>query len=84
MNPCVWSKRVGYFRHQVFCVIPIPVEALYGRQADYEVTLRNVLQRKGYAVLKQAYTEGFDEGQIQGKQINSFSMLKLRHTCFQA
>jgi hypothetical protein len=37
---------------------PVPVEALYDRTAAHEATLRNLLQRKGYAGLEGVLDEG--------------------------
>jgi len=37
---------------------PVPVEALYDRKAAHEATLRNLLQRKGYAGLDAVKEEG--------------------------
>ncbi len=40
---------------------PVPVEALYDRKAAHEVTLRNLLQRRGYRDLDEVRTEGREE-----------------------
>ncbi len=40
---------------------PVPVEALYDRQAAHEVTLRNLLQRRGYESLEAVRREGIAE-----------------------
>ena len=45
---------------------PVPVEALYDRQAAHEVTLRNLLQRQGYQDLDEVRTEGREEGVLAG------------------
>ncbi|WP_437675764.1 Uma2 family endonuclease [Sorangium sp. So ce131] len=49
---------------------PVPVEALYDREAAHEATLRNLLQRKGYAgldaVLEAGRLEGRNEGRAEG------------------
>ena len=49
---------------------PVPVRALYDREAAHEVTLRNLLQRKGYASLEAlqaaSKTEGAREGLVAG------------------
>ncbi|WP_129346214.1 Uma2 family endonuclease [Sorangium cellulosum] len=44
---------------------PVPVEALYDRKAAHEATLRNLLQRKGYAGLDAVKEEGLIEGRRQ-------------------
>jgi hypothetical protein len=44
---------------------PVPVEALYDRATAHEVTLRNLLQRKGYDGLEEVREEGREEGQRQ-------------------
>ena len=41
---------------------PVPVEALYDRGAAHEATLRNLLQRQGYASLDAVRAEGREEG----------------------
>jgi len=45
---------------------PVPVEALYDRNAAQEVVLRNLLQRKGYSSLEAVQTEGETRGRIEG------------------
>lgn len=45
---------------------PIRVEALWSREAAHEHTLRNLLQRKGYADLDEVLAEGKIEGKIEG------------------
>ncbi len=42
---------------------PVPVDALYDRQAAHAVTLRNLLQRQGYRDLDEVREEGRREGQ---------------------
>ncbi len=37
---------------------PVPVEALYDREAAHEATLQNLLQRKGFASVEQIQEEG--------------------------
>ncbi len=50
---------------------PVPVEALYDKEAAQKVTLRNLLQRQGYedldAVLNAGKAEGIAEGLDQGR-----------------
>ncbi|WP_433930297.1 Uma2 family endonuclease [Sorangium cellulosum] len=41
---------------------PVPVEALYDREAAHEVTLRNLLQRKGFESLAAVQASGREEG----------------------
>ncbi|WP_437732642.1 hypothetical protein [Sorangium sp. So ce1335] len=45
---------------------PVPVEALYDREAAHEVTLRNLLQRKGYESLDAVRESGREEGRTEG------------------
>ena len=49
----------------------VPVDALFDREAAHEVTLRNLLQRKGFASLEDVHErgkrEGLDEGKLEGK-----------------
>ncbi|MEE8525423.1 MAG: Uma2 family endonuclease [Thermoanaerobaculia bacterium] len=46
---------------------PVPVKALYDRQAAHQVTLRNLLQRQGYENLEAVRTEGRVEGRTEGR-----------------
>jgi hypothetical protein len=46
---------------------PVPVLALYDREAAHEATLRNLLQRRGYESLAAVRTEGKIEGELKGK-----------------
>jgi hypothetical protein len=45
---------------------PVPVEALYDREAARPVIFRNLLQRQGYTSLEDVRAEGRAEGEIQG------------------
>jgi hypothetical protein len=45
---------------------PVPVEALYDREAARRVIFRNLLQRQGYASLEEVRDEGREEGEVQG------------------
>lgn len=45
---------------------PVPVEALYDRDAARRVIFRNLLQRQGYASLDDVRAEGRAEGEAQG------------------
>ncbi len=53
---------------------PVPVEALYDRNAAQEVVLRNLLQRKGYSSLEAVQAEG----EAQGLRQAIFSVLTAR------
>jgi len=44
------------------------VEALYDRKAGRAATLRNLLQREGYADLESVLEQGKQEGREQGKR----------------
>jgi Uma2 family endonuclease len=46
---------------------PVPVEALFHREAAHEQTLRNLLQRRGYASLDEVRAEGRQEGRQEGR-----------------
>jgi Uma2 family endonuclease len=46
---------------------PVPVLALYDREAAHEATLRNLLQRRGYESLDAVRAEAAAKGQIEGK-----------------
>jgi Putative restriction endonuclease len=45
---------------------PVPVEALYDREAARRVIFRNLLQRQGYSSLEEIRSEGRSEGEIEG------------------
>ncbi len=45
---------------------PVPVEALWDREAARQVIFRNLLQRQGYASLDEVRAEGETQGEIQG------------------
>jgi hypothetical protein len=45
---------------------PVPVEALWDREAAHEVTLRNLLQRRGYESLEAVRQEGIEQGLERG------------------
>jgi Uma2 family endonuclease len=45
---------------------PVPVEALYDREAAHEVAFTNLLQRKGYRDLDAVRSEGIEEGIEKG------------------
>jgi hypothetical protein len=45
---------------------PVPVEALYDREAANRVIFRNLLERQGYASLDEVRAEGQAEGEIEG------------------
>ncbi|CAK0779540.1 hypothetical protein CCP4SC76_6900032 [Gammaproteobacteria bacterium] len=47
---------------------PIPVEALYNREAAYDATLRNLLRRRGYDDLEAVHAEGKVEGKASFKR----------------
>jgi hypothetical protein len=46
---------------------PVPVVALYDRDAAHVATLRNLLQRRGYESLDAVRVEGRNEGKIEGR-----------------
>ncbi len=47
---------------------PVPIEALYDRQAAHEAALRNLLQRRGYEDLAAVRAEGRMEGHEEGRE----------------
>jgi Uma2 family endonuclease len=53
---------------------PVPVDALYDRQAAHAVTLRNLLQRQGYKDLDEVR----GEGQLQGLRDAVLAVLQAR------
>lgn len=46
---------------------PVPVNALYDREAAHAVTLRNLLERQGYRDLDEIRSEGRYEGRQEGR-----------------
>lgn len=46
---------------------PVPVEALYDREAASQVIFRNLLERQGYASLDEVRAEGREQGREQGE-----------------
>lgn len=46
---------------------PVPVEALYNREAARRVMFRNLLQRQGYASLEEVRAEGEIQGRAEGE-----------------
>lgn len=65
---------------------PVPVLALYDREAAHEATLRNLLQRRGYESLAAVHAEGElkgelkgeIEGELKGRREALFEVLKAR------
>jgi hypothetical protein len=47
---------------------PVPVLALYDRDAAHEATLKNLLQRRGYESLDAVRAEGEIEGKLKGQR----------------
>lgn len=47
---------------------PVPVEALYDRNAAHEASFRNLLQRRGYEDLDQVRDEGREQGITEGRE----------------
>jgi Uma2 family endonuclease len=46
----------------------VPVEALYDRSVAHELTLKNLLERKGYSSLSAIREEGREEGRAEGRE----------------
>jgi hypothetical protein len=57
---------------------PIPVEALYDRQAAHAVTFLNLLQRQGYRDLDEVRGEGRQEGQLRTLRDSILDVLQVR------
>jgi hypothetical protein len=57
---------------------PVPVVALYDRDAAHEATLRNLLQRRGYESLDAVRVEGRNEGKVEGQRHALFVLLAAR------
>jgi hypothetical protein len=46
---------------------PVPVDSFFDRNVAHEVTLRNLIQRKGYESLEEAINKGRAEGEVRGR-----------------
>jgi Uma2 family endonuclease len=57
---------------------PVPVNALYDREAAHAVTFRNLLQRQGYQNLDEIRGEGRQEGQQQALRESVLAVLQAR------
>jgi Uma2 family endonuclease len=57
---------------------PVPVEALYDRDAAHRVTFRNLLQRQGYRDLDEVRSEGAHDGQIRALRGSVVDVLEAR------
>jgi hydrogenase maturation protease len=57
---------------------PVPVEALYDRDAGHRATFRNLLQRLGYEDLDQVRDEGREQGRAEGLAIAILTLLRGR------
>lgn len=57
---------------------PVPVEALWDRDAARQVIFRNLLQRQGYASLDEVRAEGRAEGELQGVRRAIVTVLQSR------
>jgi hypothetical protein len=57
---------------------PVPVLALYDRDAAHEATLRNLLQRRGYESLDAVRAEGKLEGELGGRRTSLLVVLAAR------
>nr|VFK44006.1 MAG: hypothetical protein BECKSD772F_GA0070984_116310 [Candidatus Kentron sp. SD]VFK49308.1 MAG: hypothetical protein BECKSD772E_GA0070983_117010 [Candidatus Kentron sp. SD] len=54
---------------------PVPVHALFDRKEAHRVTLRNLLQRKGYENLEAVLQEGVQRGKAEGELAASIKAL---------
>jgi Uma2 family endonuclease len=57
---------------------PVPVEALYDREAARRVIFSNLLQREGYASLEEVRAEGVAQGEIQSLRDAILAVLTAR------
>lgn len=57
---------------------PVLVEALWDREAAHEQTLKNLLQRRGYADLDEVLRQGKAEGKAEGKTAALLIVLEAR------
>ena len=54
---------------------PVPVLALFDRDAAHEATLTNLMQRRGFANLDAALAEGREEGREEGQRVAEVALL---------
>jgi hypothetical protein len=47
----------------------VPVQALFDREAAHQVTLRNLLHRRGYESLEAVRTEAHEKGRKEGRAL---------------
>jgi hypothetical protein len=57
---------------------PVPVEALYERDAAHDATLRNLLNRKGYRDLADVQLKGREEGREEATKLALHAILSAR------
>jgi Uma2 family endonuclease len=57
---------------------PVPVEALYDREAGHRAVLRNLLQRQGYEGIEAIREEGREEGRCEGIAQSILALLRGR------
>lgn len=57
---------------------PVPVEALYDQREAFDVTLRNLLQRRGYESIEAVREEGREQGREQGRALALVTVLDAR------
>ena len=62
LGPGEWLTAPGLLRN------PVPVEALYDREAGHRAVLRNLLQREGYEDIEAIREEGRMEGRETGRE----------------
>jgi hypothetical protein len=55
---------------------PVPVEALWDREAGLRATFRNLLQRQGYASLDEVRAEGEAKGRAEGEALGQAEGLR--------
>ncbi|MDG4550710.1 MAG: Uma2 family endonuclease [Candidatus Contendobacter sp.] len=63
---------------------PVPVRALFDREAAHDVVLRNLLQRRGYASLNDVRVEGREEGREEGMVDAILTLLRGRRLAVDA
>ena len=71
-NPGDELKAPGVLRN------PVPVEALYDKQAAQKVTLRNLLQRQGYEDLDAVLDAGKDEGRLEDRRASLIELCEAK------
>ena len=70
--------HTGFLRAPGILKNPVPVVALYDREAAHEATLRNLLQRKGFKSVEDIQKNGHKKGVLEGQRRTLLRQLRAR------